>query len=276
MILKVTGELDKRLALLGAKIRWSEFPSGPPLLEALNAGELDFGIAGNAATVFAQAAADSQLVYLAAESPSPHAEGLLVPKNSKLRSLQDLKGKTVAFTRGSNAHFFLIRALQQAHLTLDDIKQANLSPTDARVAFENGSVDAWVIWDPFYAEAELNLDARLLADGAGIVDESVIYSSTRTIAQEHHDLFRIVVEEISKTDNWIRTHPDLAAQQLSNATSVPLPIWQKAISRRNYGVIPINAQLLAKQQAIADVFYSLGLLPAPEKVVDASLLGQPR
>ena len=87
MILKATGELDKRLALLGAKIRWSEFPSGPPLLEALNAGELDFGIAGNAATVFAQAAADSQLVYLAAESPSPHAEGLLVPKNSKVRNL---------------------------------------------------------------------------------------------------------------------------------------------------------------------------------------------
>jgi len=170
-----------------------------------------------------------------------------------------LKGKTIAFTRGSNAHFFLIRVLQQAHLTLDDVKQANLSPTDARAAFENGSIDAWAIWDPFYAEAELNLDARLLADGAGIVDESVIYSSTRTIAQEHHDLFRIVVEEISKTDDWMRSHPDLAAQQLSNGTSVPLPIWQKAIARRNYGVIPINAELLAKQQAIADVFYSLGL-----------------
>lgn len=86
MILKSTGELDRRLQPLGVKIRWSEFPSGPPLLEALNAGELDFGIAGNAATVFAQAAPDSQLVYLAAESPSPHAEAILVPRNSPARS----------------------------------------------------------------------------------------------------------------------------------------------------------------------------------------------
>jgi sulfonate transport system substrate-binding protein len=276
MVLKSTGDLDRRLDPLGVKIRWSEFPSGPPLLEALNAGELDFGIAGNAATVFAQAATDSQLVYLAAEAPSPHADGIVVRKDSPARTLQDLKGKTIAFTHGSNAHYFLIKALQKAHLSLDDIKQADLSPTDARAAFENGSVDAWVIWDPFYAEAEVNLGARLLTDAVGIVDDSIIYSSLRPVAQQHSDLFHAVIEEIGKTDGWIRTHPELAAAQLSTETGVPFAIWQKAISRRDYRVIPIDRQLFVKQQAIADVFYSLGLLPTPEKVASAALTNSSR
>ena len=197
-----------------------------------------------------------------------------MPTNSPARTVQDLKGKTIAFSRGSNAHYFLIKALERAHLSLDDIRQANLSPTDARAAFESGSIDAWVIWDPFYAEAELNLGARPLTDGAGIVDESVIYSSTRAIAQERSDLFRIVIEEIGKTDDWIRVHPDLAARRLSNETRVPVRIWEKAISRRSYGIIPIDEHILAKQQAIADAFYSLGLLPTPEKVASAWLSKQ--
>jgi sulfonate transport system substrate-binding protein len=274
MILKSTGELDRRLHPLGVKIRWSEFASGPPLLEALNAGELDFGVAGNAATVFAQAAADSQLVYLAAESPSPHAAAILVPKDSSARTLQDLKGKTIAFTRGSNTHYFLIRALEQAHLSLDDVKQANLSPTDARAAFESGSINAWVIWDPFYAEARNRPGRRALTDGAGIVDESVIYSSIRGTAQEHRDLVRIVIEEIAKTDNWMRTHPEQAARHLSNETGVPVQIWEKSISRHGYGVIPIDKHIVAQQQAVADAFYSLGLLPAHDKVASAMLSRQ--
>jgi sulfonate transport system substrate-binding protein len=277
LILKSSGRLDERLAPLGVHVRWAEFPSGPPLLEALNAGALDFGVAGNAATVFAQGAADSQLVYVATEIPSSHGEAVLVPADSKLRTLADLKGKTVAFTRASNAHFLLIRALESAHLSLGDIRQANLSPTDARAALESGSVDAWVIWDPFYADAQLNLKARVLADASGLVDDLVFYLSTRPFAEKHGRILETVIDEIEKTDQWMQAHPVDAARQLADATGLPLNIWQTSISRHNYGIHPVVQKTIDAQQSIADAFFSLGLLPAKENVASAVLCnGHPR
>jgi sulfonate transport system substrate-binding protein len=269
LILKSSGELDRRLGTLGVPVRWAEFPSGPPLLEALNAGALEVGVAGNAATVIAQAAADSPLVYLAVSVPNPHGDVILVPKDSPIRTLADLKGKTIAFTRGSNAQYFLIRALQHAHIGLDEVRQAGLSPTDARAAFESGSVDAWIIWDPFYADAQLNLGARVLIDGTGLVDDSVFYVSTRSAADKHRQILQIVVDEIEKTERWMQAHPDDAARQLAEATSLPLNIWQTALSRHSYGVKAVDQKALDSQQSIADTFFSLGLLPAKENVASA-------
>jgi len=269
LILKSSGELDRRLGTLGVPVRWAEFPSGPPLLEALNAGALEVGVAGNAATVIAQAAADSPLVYLAVSVPNPHGDAILVPKDSPIRTLADLKGKTIAFTRGSNAQYFLIRALQHAHIGLDEVRQAGLSPTDARAAFESGSVDAWIIWDPFYADAQLNLGARVLIDGTGLVDDSVFYVSTRSAADKHRQILQIVVDEIEKTERWMQAHPYDAARQLAEATSLPLNIWQTALSRHSYGVKAVDQKAIDSQQSIADTFFSLGLLPAKENVASA-------
>jgi sulfonate transport system substrate-binding protein len=269
-ILKSSGALERRLAPLQVHVRWAEFPSGPPLLEALNAGALELGVAGNAATVFAQDATDSQLVYVADEVPNARGEAILVPKDSKLTSLADLKGKTIAFTRASNAHYFLIRALEKANLGVNQIRQAALSPIDARAAFESGSVDAWVIWDPFYADAQLNLGAKVLADGSGLVDDFVFYVSTRSVADKHPHLLQIVMDEIEKTEQWMQAHQDDAAKQLSAATGLPRNIWQTSISRHNYGIRPVDQRTIAAQQGIADTFYALGLLPTKEKVANAA------
>jgi sulfonate transport system substrate-binding protein len=269
MILKSSGELDRRLGTLGVHVQWAEFPSGPPLLEALNAGALELGVAGNAATVFAQGATDSQLVYLAVSVPNPHGDAMLVPKDSPIRTLADLKGKTIAYTRGSNAQYFLIRALEHAKIDLSEVRPAGLSPTDARAAFESGSVDAWVIWDPFYADAQLNLHARVLVDGTGLVDDSVFYVSTRSAAAKHRQVLQLVIEEIEKTEQWMRAHPDDAARQLAEATGLPLNIWQTCLSRHYYGIKPIDEKVIDSQQRIADTFYSLGLLPAKENVASA-------
>jgi sulfonate transport system substrate-binding protein len=269
LILKSSGALDRRLGTLGVQVRWAEFPPGPPLLEALNAGALEIGVASNAATVFAQGAADSPLVYLAVTVPNPHGDAILVPRDSPLRTLADLKGKTIAFTRGSNAQYFLIRALEHAHIGLSEVRQAGLSPSDARAAFESGGVDAWVIWDPFYADAQLNLGARVLVDGTGLVDDSVFYVSTRSAAEKHAQILQIVVEEIKRTEKWMETHPEDAAQQLAEATGLPLNTRQTALSRHNYGVEPVDKKAIDSQQSIADTFFSLGLLPTKENVASA-------
>ena len=153
VLLRADGSLDKRLAEKGVDVRWTEFPAGPQLLEGLNVGSVDFGTTGETPPVFAQAAG-ADLLYVAHEPPAPLSEAILVPKDSPLKTAADLKGKRVAFNKGSNVHYLLVRALEDAGLSINDVTPVYLAPADARAAFERGSVDAWVIWDPFQAAAE--------------------------------------------------------------------------------------------------------------------------
>ena len=153
ILLKGHGGLESKLAPLGFRVEWREFQSGPPLLEALNAGAIDFGHAGETPPIFAQAAS-VPFVYVAYEPPAPRGEAILVPKSSPINTLADLKGKKIALNKGSNVHFLLVQALEKAGVKYPEITAIYLAPADARAAFERGSVDAWVIWDPFQAAAE--------------------------------------------------------------------------------------------------------------------------
>jgi sulfonate transport system substrate-binding protein len=162
-ILKNRGTLEKRLTPLGVAVRWVEFNAGPVQLEALNVGSIDFGDVGEAPPIFAQAAG-APLVYAGATVARPGLEAVIVPKGSAIRSVADLKGKRIAYNKGSNVHYFLVKLLEKHGLKYGDVQSVFLAPPDARAAFEKGSVDAWVIWDPFLASAQKTLDARLLAD----------------------------------------------------------------------------------------------------------------
>src|ERR1700710_218223 len=174
VLLKGKGSLEEKLKPLGYKVSWTEFPSGPPLLEALNVGAIDFGVAGETPPIFAQAAG-APLVYLGYDPPAPQGEAILIPKDSPLKSVADLKGKKVALNKGSNVHYLLVKALEKAGLKYSDVEPVFLPPSDARAAFERGSVDAWVIWDPFLAAAEKQIGARILVDGKGIVSNHQFY-----------------------------------------------------------------------------------------------------
>src|SRR5829696_5058746 len=192
VILKERGALDKRLKSEGYTVEWTEFPGGPQLLEALNVGAIDFGSTGEAPPIFAQAAG-APLVYVAHEPPAPRGEAILVPKDSPIGSVADLKGKTVALNKGSNVHYLLVRALEQAGVADGEIQPIFLPPADARAAFERGAVDAWVIWDPFQAAAEAATGARTLADGTGLVVNHQFYVAERAFADQHGDAVDAVI-----------------------------------------------------------------------------------
>ena len=164
ILLKTKGLLEEKLAPLGYQVEWTEFPAGPQLLEALNVGSIDFGTVGEAPPIFAQAAG-APIVYVGYEPPAPEAEAILVPKDSPLKGVGDLKGKKVALNKGSNVHYLLVKALENAGLKYTDVTPVFLKPSDARAAFEHGDVDAWVIWDPFQASAEIAIEARTLRRG---------------------------------------------------------------------------------------------------------------
>jgi sulfonate transport system substrate-binding protein len=283
VLLKGRGTLEKALQPLGTTVAWSEFPSGPPLLEALNAGAIDFGSAGEAPPIFAQAAS-AELRYVAAEPPAPRGEAILVPKDSPIRSVAELRGKTIALNKGSNVHYLLVRALEQAGVPYDAVKLAFLAPADANAAFVRGSVDAWVIWDPFQAAAERATGARVLVDGRGVDGQGVdgrgvngqalapnrqFYLSRRGFTDASPELVSAVLKAIGEVDAWAEGHADSVAAELAPSVGIPAPVLSVALGRLSYGVAPLDAAAIADQQKVADAFHGLGLLPKPIRVADA-------
>ncbi|NIE66439.1 sulfonate ABC transporter substrate-binding protein [Burkholderia sp. Ax-1719] len=271
-LLKGRGSLEKRLAPLGVNVTWTEFNAGPVQLEALNVGSIDFGDVGDAPPIFAQAAG-APLAYVAATLPRPRSEAVIVPGNSPLREVADLNGKRVAFNRASNVHFFLVQLLRKHGLDYGDIRPVFLSPPDARAAFENGSIDAWVIWDPFYAAAQATLGARLLADATSVDGNRGFYFSSQNFARQNPDVIRIVVDEISKTDEWGKTHRTEYSAELAKLWGLPAPIVQQAIDRTEFGTVTITKPILGEQQVIADTFHELGLVPKRVDVLQAAAPG---
>lgn len=272
-LLKARGTLEKRLAPQGIDVKWTEFPAGPVLLEGLNVGSIDFGTVGEAPPIFAQAAG-ANLVYVGNEPPAPTAEAIVVPKTSTLKTVADLKGKKVALNKGSNVHYLLVKALEKAGLDYRDIETVFLPPADARAAFERGSVDAWVIWDPFLAAAEKQLGARVLADGKGLVANHQFFLASRPYAEKNPEVIKVVLEELTKLDEWGRNNVKEVAAILAGQIGLAPEVVELAAARYSYGVKPVNDAVLAEQQKIADVFTSLKLIPKKIHVREASLLAK--
>ncbi|MDP4020995.1 sulfonate ABC transporter substrate-binding protein [Methylobacterium sp. NEAU 140] len=268
VLLKGRGTLERALKPLGWDVAWAEFPSGPPLLEALNAGAIDFGTAGEAPPIFAQAASPD-LRYVANEPPAPRGEAILVPKDSPARTVADLRGRTIALNKGSNVHYLLVRALENAGVPYDAVKLAFLGPADANAAFVRGSVDAWVIWDPYLAAAERATGARVVADGEGLAPNRQFYLSRRAFAEAQPGLVKQVLAGIGEVNGWAAGNAAAVAAEFAPAVGIPAPVLKVAIDRLSYGVAPLDAAAIADQQRIADTFHGLGLIPKPLRVADA-------
>lgn len=261
-LLKSQGTLEQALADQDIRVSWHEFASGQPLLEALNVGNIDLSAdVADTVPVFAQAAG-AQLAYFARETPSPAAQAILVRDGSPLRNLADLKGKKVAVTKAAGAHYLLIAALAKAGLKFSDIQPAYLTPADGRAAFENGKVDAWVIWEPFLSAAQRQLPTRTLEGSQGLASYQRYYLTSSRFAAAHPQVLQTVYRELAEAGDWLRANPAEAARILG-------PLWgnldpaivEQANGRRSYQVRPVQPDGLGEQQKIADAFFAEGLLP---------------
>jgi len=269
-ILKERGTLETVLKQQGVNVKWVEFPAGPQLLEGLNVGSVSFGEAGEAPPIFAQAA-NSNLVYVANQPEAPKAEALIVQKDSNIQSVQDLKGKRIALNKGSNVHYLLLKVLEANNLKLSDIEVVYLPPSDARAAFERGAVDAWVIWDPFFAAAEHQIGARVIATGENIVSNHQFYLADRKFAEANPQIIDAVVNELNLTTEWVSSHQDEAAKLLEKPTGLAFDVLKTSISRMGFGVKPLTPEVAQKQQQVADAFYGQQLIPAKLNIQSAIL-----
>ncbi|KQW77322.1 ABC transporter substrate-binding protein [Devosia sp. Root413D1] len=260
---KSSGALDKRLEARGVKITWSEFTSGPPLLEALGANAIDFGSTGDIPPLFAQAAG-GDLVYVAASKSSVAGSAILVKKDSPIQSIADLKDKKVAFKRGSSAHNFAVKALRTVGLTPADVEALDLGPPDAAPAFASNQIDAWIIWDPYYAIAEQAPDTRVLVTTEGIVDSWGYYLANGGYAKENPTILAEVIDELARVGKAAQANIEATVGEISAVTGVPEPIQKIALTRKgaDLGAIqPLDDSILTYQQALADEFFGLGILP---------------
>lgn len=269
IFLKERGILERKLASLGWTVTWTEFQAGPQLLESLNVGATDFGLVGEAPPIFAQAAG-ANIVYAGFEPASPKNEAIIVQKESPIRTVADLRGKRVALNKGSNVNYLIVKALEANGLTYADIVPAYLAPADARAAFERGSVDAWVIWDPYYAAAELSLGARSIADGTGLAPNVAFYMASRPVAERNSEVLKAVLAAVDEIDDWIRDNRKQYSVELAPKVGLPPEVIERAVNRAEIGARPIDAATLEGQQKIADVFANLKLIPKPLRVVDAA------
>ncbi|MBP5976224.1 aliphatic sulfonate ABC transporter substrate-binding protein [Brasilonema sp. CT11] len=201
------------------------------------------------------------MVYVAYDPWSPKGEAILVPKDSPIKTVADLKGKKVTFAKGSNTNYLVVKALEKAGLQYSDIKVASLQPADARAAFEGKNIDAWAIWDSYLAAAQKATDARTLTDGTGLAANRGYYLAAKSFAEVHPDTLKKVLEEVNKVSEWAKSNPAEVAKFLSPALGINADILEIAEKRRDYGVLPITDEVIAKQQDIADAFYKIKLIP---------------
>ena len=252
--------IEKRLKSLGIdNVKWVEFQFGPPMLEALGAGLIDLGAVGDTPPIFAQAGG-SNLVYVAATPSAQHA--VLVPKNSPIKTRADLKGKKVAFGKGSSAQNVTLKALALGGLSIKDVVPTYLSPADATAAFNGGNIDAWTVWDPYYAIAETRYEARVLADTTDArLASASYYVAYRDFASKYPSVLSAVLDEIRKvTIHAGENRADLAAVA-AEATGIDAKTWLRVFNRAEFTQGPVTDANIAQQQQLADTFLSLGIIP---------------
>lgn len=267
VLAKEHGLLEKRFK--NTQVKWIEFPAGPQMLEALNIGSLDIASTGDIPPIFAQVAG-ADLVYVGAEPAKPSAETILVREDSTLQTVADLKGRKVALQKGSSAHNLVLRALNRAGLTFKDIQPVYLSPADARAAFENGSVDAWAIWDPYYSIALIEGHSRLLADGEGLGLSGPVYTARRTFADDYPEFIQQTLNELTLADDLTRSKRDESVAILTRSMGLPEAVIVRYIDHRPASPsLPITPQIIQAQQATADLFYQNRLIPKPVDIQQA-------
>jgi len=274
LLVKLRGSLEK--ALPGVQVEWKEFPAGPQLLEALDAGAIDFGVTGAPPPVFAQAAG-RDFVAVAAEPGLPHSEALAVRGDSPVQTLAQLRGKRIALAKGSSSNYLLLGALQKAGLKIGDVQPIYLGPADARAAFESGAIDAWVVWDPYLSILQAARPLRLLADYGALAPAVQppwsFYESRRAFAQANGPLLRDVIKVLAAEGAWATANPEAASRLVAPLLGLNLDVVLAMQRRARFGAVPVTEAIAADQQRVADAFHAQGLIPRPIQVRETFWLG---
>ena len=265
-VAKEQGVFERRLKPLGVAVKWSEFEIGPQLMEALGTDAIDFGWVGDVPAIAAQSAG-AKFVYVARMPWSAH--GMLVPEESPIRSVAEIRGKKVAVARNTTGESVLLKLLAKAGLAYGDIVPVFLSPTDASKALARGDVDVWVVHDPFFALAERVQKARAIATTKDIVNGNSVYVANFEFATKHPKILAAVMDEMTKVTRWAAQHRDEVAKANAAAIGMDLDAVRMATDRSDFVIGPVTPTIVAQLQQTADAFLKVGFISKPIAIRDA-------
>ena len=239
--------------------QWSLFESGPALTEALKAGAIDIGQVGEAPPIFA-AAARIPFSIVGTSAPIPKGEAVLVKKAKGYKSFADLRGRTVALNKGSNVHWLLVKLLAANNMTLTDINVKYLKPAEGRPAFDNDQVDAWIIWDPYFALAE-QPGVQVLTDATGLANNREYILVHPDAVKNKAPRIRTFLDTYQKTTTWGIANPEERAKILAPELKIDEAVTARALARAAQPLAPLTPEVGAELQGIADGFTELKLIP---------------
>jgi sulfonate transport system substrate-binding protein len=248
---------------------WSDFTSGPPMLQAMGSGSIDIGGVGDAPPVVA-AAGDYKVAIVGARTSNPLAAALLVPKNSPIHSVAQLRGKKIAMAPGSSGNYHLLAVLAKAGIPVSDVTLDDLQPADALAAFSAGQVDAWDVWSPYIEQAVAQDHARILVTG---VPYQSVYSfevASRSALADPSKAAAIkaYLKLLNQAYVWAGTHPSGWATSWAAATGLPISIMDLAAKDDTTTPVAVNSAVVASEQSVANAFASAKLIPAKPDMAD--------
>ncbi|MGU9819107.1 ABC transporter substrate-binding protein [Pseudomonas sp. LF135] len=242
-------------------LQWSEFPSASPLGEALNAGAVDVGALGDAPYVFALGAGASLKVVSIIHAEGRNTTALVVPKDSPIKTVADLKGKKIVTGRGSIGHYLAIKALASAGLTTQDVQFIFLLPAESRLVLDNGTVDAWATWDPYTTVVTSQSQARVLVSGNPLLSNHLYFAATQQAISEKRAQLDDFVARVDRAYAWANAHPNEYAAAQSKITGLPLAVHVEVAKDTHLSPVVIDDSVISGLQATADIYQKEGLLP---------------
>jgi sulfonate transport system substrate-binding protein len=241
------------------KIEWSEFPAAAPILEALNAGALDFGYTGDLAflTVYA---AGAPIKAIGGTRSDARTQAILVRNDSPIKSIADLRGKRLAGTRGGWGQFLIDATLEKAGAGINDATFAPLGPVDAKIALVAGSIDGWAVWEPYVSYATLKDNARVVADGAGLTPTITFYVASDQAIATKRAAVQDLVQRLNKARLWSLDHVAEYAKATAELTKLPEDVLLSAYTAQRTDAIVIDAGVVKEIQEASDRATRYGIL----------------
>ena len=257
-LLTAAGLLDD----LPYEIEWATFTSGPPLLEAVSAGGVHVGRVGNTPPIFA-AAAKAKIAVVAGSKGNVTSDAILVPADSPLKTVKDLRGKTIGVAKGSSAHGQVLYNLRANGLSTKDVKLSFLQPADAYGAFNQRQIDAWAVWDPYTSQARIESEARVLVDGSETANGfSFIVAGTDALSDPGvNSALRDYVVRHATAERWADTHREEWARAWAKETGLSLEVARATVAAGPDLPVPLDDSVVTSEQELADAFTEDGVLP---------------
>jgi len=243
-------------------VNWSDFTSGPPMLEAMASSSVDIGGVGDAPPVFAASGGEA-VEIVGARQTNGDQDAVVVPKNSPITSIQQLKGKKIAYGSGSSGNYNLLTVLTKAGLTTKGVSLVNLQPAEALAAFTSGSVDAWDIWPPYVQQVVAQDGAKVLATGAGygspysfeVASKAAVSNPDKAAA------IKVYLTTLDKAYVWTATHPTAWATAWGKAAGLPTSIMDVAAKTDATTPVVITSATVSSEQNLVNQFFAAGLIP---------------